>query len=451
MKAGKFVVAILLGALAGAASAQVPTGLTPDQWQSAQLAAAAKSEQIMDRAEKLKGLLAQYQSMRGAYLEDKGLAFHLIFGQYFSWYQSFVGDYPDAEQSFSIQQTVQTGDAPSPLVDPGYSAQPALTAIPKLAKDRRVVFLNEAHNIGLTRTLTVQLLKALRDEGFNTFAAETLYQTDTGLQARGYPTGDSGFYTEEPIYAEMVRTALKLGYKVYAYEATGDVAADAREAEQARNLVAILKRDPNARLVVNAGYAHIQKSGGFLGGRSMAEHFIADTGIVPLSVEQTVLIPHSDAGMDHPYWRAVIDALHPAQPIVFLDADGKPWTLRKGYDVSVFFPAQVLRRGRPTWLTLGGLRVPYFVSGDLCADKYPCLVEARYADEGDDAIPADRLVLDPIPLNPSLEQRIISSAQGAPTGELYLRPGRYRLSATASDNHVIMQQAIVVGTKGAQP
>jgi hypothetical protein len=48
--------------------------------------------------------------------------------------------------------------------------------------------------------------------------------------------------------------------------------------------------------------------------------------------------------------------LQPKEPIVFVDKAGKPWSLRNGYDVSVFFPPQQLLRGRPTWLSLGGLR-----------------------------------------------------------------------------------------------
>src|SRR5690606_3556582 len=127
-----------------------------------------------------------------------------------------------------------------------------------LAKGRQAVFFNENHSYPLTRTLTVQLLEALRNEGFDTFAAETLYDTDIdALQRRGHATADTGFYTEEPIYAEMVRTALRLGYRVVAYEALSDATGDAREAEQARNLQKdVFRKHPGARLVLNAGYAN---------------------------------------------------------------------------------------------------------------------------------------------------------------------------------------------------
>lgn len=410
----------------------------------AQIAAVEKSEAIMKRAQQRKGLLAQYQVMRHAYASDSNSTFRVIFGQYLSWYQTFIGDYSDALQSFSIRERPLPDDNPSPVAQPGYHAVPALTYLPQLAKNYRVVFLNEAHNVPLTRSLTVQLLKQLRAEGFNYFAAETLYHTDTGLQKRGYPIADSGFYTREPVYAEMVRTALKLGYKLVAYEADDEHTGDAREAQQAENLYRILKNDPGAKLVVNAGYAHIQEEGRFLGAQSMAEHFRGLSGIDPLTIDQTILFPHGDAFMDHPYYAAIQQSLHPRQPVVFINKQGKPWSLRPGYDVSVIFPETKERDGRPTWLTLGGLRVPWYVDGNFCQDHFPCLVEARYADEGNDAIPADRLVLDTVPLMIIGEVEVTTSGTVLPASELYLRPGRYRLSAVDQGGRVLNNSTINV-------
>lgn len=422
---------------------------TPAQWQARQIAAADKSEQIMARANSRKGLLAQYQVMRHAYDTDTSSAFRLIFGQYISWYQTFIGDYPDAAATFSIKQTAAPDDRVLPPGEAGYSSHPALTVIPELAKRYPIVLLNEAHNVPLTRSLTVQLLSRLRAEGFDYFAAETLYQTDTGLQARGYPVDKSGFYTEEPVCAEMVRIALKLGFKVVAYEALSDANGDAREAEQARNLYeAVFKHDPKARLVVDAGYGHIVKSGRYLDGSSMAEHLYKLAGLPMLSVEQTMLYPHAFAADDHPTYSEVMQQLHPKVPIVFTDSAGQPWSLRPGYDVSVFFPPIHGTHGRPDWLSLGDLRKPFFVSGERCKSHYPCLVEARYADESDDAIPADRVVLDPEPLISTSNVRVTTSELGAPNTDLYLRPGKYRLSFSSEDGTQLYHQEIRVSASG---
>ena len=438
-----FAAALLSGGVAAMPEQKAPP--TPEQWRAMQMRAADKADRLMREADTRKSLLGRYEAMlAAASAGDANPAFQAIIGQYLAWYETFIGDYPNAAANFSIQELQQPDDRPSPLQSQA-QPQPAAEAIAMLARDRQAVFFNEAHHLPLTRTLTVELLARLREEGFDTFAAETLYASDDELAARGYPVEGTGFYTQEPICAEMVRTALKLGYRVVAYEAETESGGDARESRQARNLYArVFKQHPQARLVLDAGYGHIQESGPYLGGRSMAEYFRTISGIDPLTVDQVVLIPHPDPAHDHPYYLPVMQKLAPDQPLVFMEKDGKPWSLRAGYDVSVFFPPPVLRRGRPTWLALGGLRKPYAVRGeDMCREAYPCLVEARYADEGEDAIAADRLAFDPPPRYGKADDGL-RPADGASAGELYLRPGKYRLLATDAQGHPLSRRNITV-------
>src|SRR5690349_11785874 len=177
--------ALLCCGAAAAQSAQEPGApgsqeetLSPYQWRQAQKVAFETSERVYALALKRRGLLSQYKAMLDAYRADKDKAFRIVFGQYLSWYQSFVGDYVGAHDSYSIRQLPASDDAPSPLGG-GWKAQPALETIAELAKGRKAIFFNEAHNVPLTRTLTVQLLAKLREDGYTHFAAETLYSTDT--------------------------------------------------------------------------------------------------------------------------------------------------------------------------------------------------------------------------------------------------------------------------------
>jgi hypothetical protein len=181
----------------------------------------------------------------------------------------------------------------------------------------------------------------------------------------------------------------------------------------------------------------------------MAQHFHKMSGIDPMTVEQTMLIEHPKGTENHPYYHAVVDSLKPTAPIVFVDADGKPWSLKpKAYDVSVFFPVDQIRDGRPTWADLDGLRKSYFVSGDkFCQDQYPCLIEARYADESDEAIPADRLVLDPVE---RFDERLMKG-HGETQANLYLRPGKYRVIATNEGNRVLYRTDIDVAGESTLP
>jgi len=414
--------------------------VTPAQWKLMQKQAFEKSETIFTKAQKLPGMLAQYRVMLNAYDADPTAPFRIIFSQYLSWYQTYVGDYVGARRLYSIRQLPEKNDAPSPLIDANFEQRPALDAIAELAHGRQAVFFNEAHNVPLTRSVTLELLERLRKDGFNYFAAETLYDTDKGLARRGYPTSESGFYVEEPIYAEMIRTALKLGFTVVAYDSSGNAEGDAREREQAKALYEqVFKRDPKARLVVNAGYAHIQKDGKYLDGKAMAYYFHKASGIEPMSIEQTMLIEHDVVAHDHPYYRALFNPENrPQSPVVYVGKNGKPWTLKPGwYDVSVFFPPDKLRRGRPTWLDLDGLRKPYQLSADLCAKRFPCLIEARYEAEGDDAIPADRILL---------QAGVRPGDKPSDFNLLYLRPGRYKLSARDTDNRTQTNTITVSGS-----
>jgi len=177
----------------------------------------------------------------------------------------------------------------------------------------------------------------------------------------------------------------------------------------------------------------------------MAQHFRDISGIDPFTVEQTMLIEHSIVPEDHPYYRAALTALHPKQPLVFADKGSKPWSLRPGYDVSVLFPPDELVEGRPTWLSLGGLRERYAVTGEVCRGTFPCLIEARYLDESDEAIPADRIVMGFTDKKVRLAERSLQSGAQL-RSPLYLRPGRYRLSASDADRHALLTVNITVGS-----
>ena len=432
-------------ALAGSTKTPTTEDVSPAEWRRLQIQAADKSDGIMRDAQKQPGLLGQYEFMQSHYDANKERAFQLIFGQYLSWFQTYIGDYNAARRTFSIAQPVQPDDGPSPLAG-NYQPRPAAEAILELTKNRKAVFFNEAHSAPITRTLTIQLLAKLRAQGFNYFAAETLYATDKDLNKRGYPTAKSGFYVSEPLYAEMVRSALKLGFKVIAYDVENAGVGDARERAGAESLYSqVFKHDPQARLVVNAGFAHIQKSGKYLGGSSMVEFFEKISGIDPLCIEQTMLIQHARPDQDHPYYLAVTQAGKFTAPTVYVAADGKPWTLKPGqYDVSVIFPPQDGNEPRPDWLTLGGLRSSYPVASDLCHNVFPCLVEARYAGEGEDAVAADRVRINVVDEDASTANRIISH-HGEAQGELFLRPGSYRLSGMDKSGHVLSSREITIG------
>lgn len=77
------------------------------------------------------------------------------------------------------------------------------------------------------------------------------------------------------------------------------------------------------------------------------------------------------------------------------------------------------------------------------------MVAARYADESDDAIPADRMVLDPVPLMTVDDITITAGNYSIPLGQLYLRPEhRYRITISDERGKRIAVRTVTVGKDG---
>jgi hypothetical protein len=148
--------------------------------------------------------------------------------------------------------------------------------------EERLVMFNEVHFAPHHRRLVTELLPQLYAQGFRYLALEALWEDGETLAARGFPTTRSGFYLREPAFAELVRRALDLGFQLVGY----DFYTKDREAEQAQNLYErTFGRDPDARVVVLAGFGHIHE-GAPRGRPMMAQLLKKNYGIDPLTIDQ---------------------------------------------------------------------------------------------------------------------------------------------------------------------
>jgi hypothetical protein len=376
--------------------------------------------------------------------------------QMFASTEDELGLYNEALRDFPLKSHV-AADTTLPTAAE-WKAADAADVITRLAADRRLVLINEAHHDAHTRQLTLALLPRLRALGFTYFAAEALVDKDDQLKQRGYPVKNSGTeYLREPSYGDIVRLALKLGFKVVSYDVDNG-AIQERELGQAENLNRkVFAKDSTARLFVHAGYAHIDKAKGRLGATvPMAMHLQALTGITPLSIDQTQFreqIPSEPDG-----YQNLVEAFRPVGPTVLLNrSSDQPWSAYpEQYDLNVILPpsgmgavesgyvqpstivhdmvrnqgmlAHFVNTQRPEWLTLHNERFPYAVSTALCKVTTPCVVDAHYADESDEAIAADRYTF----------------MQGDTVSKLYLRPGRYHLRAWDIRGKTLSEQIIQI-------
>ena len=358
--------------------------------------------------------------------------------------ESFVGNDAEAIADFDAQVSDDTPALKETIAQDevqlnSYTAVDARQVILAAAADHQAIFINEAHHVPMDRAFTLSLLRGLYAKGFRYFAAETLSQKDTKLQRRTYPVHDTGYYTNEPVFGDLIRTAIKIGYKAVPYahiSQSDDPVAEQTERErgEAQNIYdRIFKRDPHAKVLVYGGYGHISKAayvmhftpGPFASKAAsgqvmqMAGWFQKISKIVPFSINQADMMEHSSPQHESGYYQAATaDNLLQEVPIVLKNKAGHFFVEPDdptAYDLIVFHPRTVYEFGRPTWLSLNGTRQAYVLPSDLGVPaNASVLVQAFYENEP----PASAIPIDQVEILPGLSPR---PALMLPAGRFHLR------------------------------
>jgi len=309
---------------------------------------------------------------------------------------SFIGDYKNA---------LLYGDMERPLYPTLTTEQiayfqkfkplPARKYIQEKASEEQIIIINEGHHLPLNRIFTQSILQDLYDKGFRYFGAETLDHGDKGLNQRDYSILTSGFYTSEPQYGELIRTALTIGFRAFAYEANEDGVfrnGKEREIRQAENIRKVLQKDPQAKILIHAGFDHIREDSiGGTWGKAMAGRLYELTGINPFTINQEILTDRSKPELESPYLKLV----NVKEPTIFVDEAGKGFAGPAGFnafDVRIFHPKTSYQHGRPDWM-FNQARKPVVVNKKIKTD-FPCLVFAYNANEDmSKAVPVDVIEL----------------------------------------------------------
>jgi hypothetical protein len=308
----------------------------------------------------------------------------------------------------------------SPIAE--YKMLDAVAAIDSIADKQQVIMINEEHRTPFHRALTLELLAKLYAKGFRYFAAETVDESDAELNKRGYPIRSTGFYTADPVYGDVIRTALKLGYKIVPYESMDmnckapennpEFCNDQRERGQARNLHdRILKNDPQAKIFVHVGRGHNSKAALSETFNFMAYYFQQLSKIEPFTIDQLRFSERRNPAMEQPLYRLLTreNILH--KPSVYQSPNGKFYNQSKGYDMLVFHPRLRYENGRATFLEMNGIRraekfdlkkLKLESKNQTFTGKESVLIQAFVAEESAEAIPFDQIILEPNQKTPVL-------------------------------------------------
>lgn len=182
----------------------------------------------------------------------------------------------------NIKEEKDSNNIQIKLVD-GYSKS-SLNHFLEEAKQNRIVIINENHQDWRHRYVASILIDSLKKAGYSMLAMEALSEEDCLINKRKYPIKNSGYYTQEPFMANLIRNACKSGFTLFPY----DVLANREEAE-ADNINTILKQHPNEKLVVYCGWGHISQNCPVNPrAASMACFLKTKYGFNPLTINQTL-------------------------------------------------------------------------------------------------------------------------------------------------------------------
>lgn len=357
--------------------------------------------------------IAPLKAIKNIPVDEKDLGGLSIWLQTMMTYNSFLGDY-DSTLYYSDSRHRDLIDTIQIKVDTNFVLEhefiDATRYITNEAKQHQVTMINEAHHNPSHRAFIMEMLVGFREAGYDYLAIETLQ--DSLINFNKKLTYQTGYYSREPLFGELIRYALRLGFHLVPYESQEkcdnkgserNYCNSFRDSIMAVNLSKVIEKDKQAKILVYAGYDHVHK-GNSNGWKKMTEYFWEMTGIEPFSIDQTVQTEHFYPQREEKEFAAVNSLKQIKKPVVAIQ-NGKVWHGRF-VDVSVIYPRYRNKKHRPSFYQIGGLRHPYEVDDINFPDGY--IVQAFYKNEEPGTrIPADQWLI------------------GKKKAVLYLFPGTY--------------------------
>lgn len=292
---------------------------------------------------------------------------------------SFIGNYQKTRETWDKNgvRTPSISEEES-LFFSGFTPVNARDFIIERSKTEQIIIINEAHTYPNHRTFTHSLLQELYNNGFRYLGLEALY--DTTINERKYPIIESGYYTKESEFSNLIYAALNIGFTLFGYD---DFEHNGKEREiaQARNIANFIEQNPNGKVLIHCGHDHVIEGtpNNPTWEKAMAGRLKEYTQIDPFTINQTQFAEKSERKYNHPF----ISMANRELPVVFIDGNGNLFNGKKGsdqVDISVIHPETKYINNRPNWLLSVGNRKEYQIAKHTIT-QFPILVLAYRKNE----------------------------------------------------------------------
>lgn len=309
-----------------------------------------------------------------------------------SWNYSFIGEYRKSLETKDLQfPNAKSSEPTQEQIDylKKFSQIDAKKAILEEASKTQIIIINEAHHINRHRIFLTNLLYDLNKLGYTFIGMEALSYEDSLLNQRKYPVINSGSYTKEPCFGNLIREAIDIGFTVFPYE---QVYSDSlqrkygREKAEALNIKKVLDLNPKAKFIIYCGYDHAAEDTlkNFMG-LPMAGQLKKLTGINPFTIDQTALTEYFIVGNRY---RKLMNGKN---DVLYIDSNFNYFnraTFPKAIDCNVYHPNSEFINNRPTWLERKNTK--FIMLQDKVKIDYPCLVKIYLeSDDKNIAVPID--------------------------------------------------------------
>ncbi|KAA2224491.1 hypothetical protein [Chryseobacterium sediminis] len=269
------------------------------------------------------------------------------------------------------------------------------------AANEKIIIINEAHHNASHRTFASSLLQGLYDRGYRYLGIETL--EGDSLNIVKFATLNSGYYSKEPEFGNFIYHALKMGFKLFPYEAEGN--NKEREIGEAKNISDFMQQNKDGKYLIYCGYQHAYEGIHKSWEKTMAGRLSDLTGINPFTIDQTQFSEKSLLKYNEPLLRLVNNTvpviLKDENQIIYNGEDKELYT-----DIKIIHPVTKYIKGRPDWMLKENRKFYKIPAAQL--STYPVMVFAyRKGEFEQKGIPADI-----IELNNSKDSRFLILDKG---------------------------------------